>query len=60
MATEVKAYVPSYETVTVFHLRDLAAGTKTIIKSDKVKHLSVPHFEGLRIHNMLEFASQYP
>ena len=28
MATEVKAYLPSYETVTVFHLRDLASGTK--------------------------------
>ena len=31
LASEVKAYLPSYDTVTVWHLRDLAMGAKTII-----------------------------
>ena len=37
LSSEVKAYLPSYETVTVWHLRDLAMGVKRIIYSDKVK-----------------------
>ena len=42
LSSEVKAYLPSYETVTVWHLRDLAMGVKRIIYSDRVKHIDVP------------------
>ena len=31
------AYLPSYQTVTVFHCKDLAAGKRRIIKAAAVK-----------------------
>ena len=57
LSSEVKAYLPSYETVTVWHLRDLAMGVKRIIYSDRVKHIDVPQFEGLSIQDIFNFAS---
>ena len=44
LSSEVKAYLPSYETVTVWHLRDLAMGVKTIIPCDDIKFIDVPQF----------------
>ena len=49
LSSEVRAYLPGYETVTVWNLRDLAMGVKTIIKCDAVKVIDVPQFEGLAI-----------
>ena len=31
--TEADIYLPSYETVTVFHIRDLLAGKRRLIKA---------------------------
>ena len=58
--SECQAYLPAYETVTIFHLRDLQAGKRTRIHTDKVKHVQIPHFEGLKLENMIKFAKQYP
>ena len=60
LSSEVRAYLPSYETVTVSHLRDLAMGVKKIIRCKEVKVIDVPHFEGLAIKNIFAFASQTP
>ena len=38
------------------HLRDLAAGNKRIIKSDQVKVITIPQYEGLKVESILEFA----
>ena len=35
-------YLPHYENVTIYHLRDLASGKKKIIKGSDVKHFHVP------------------
>ena len=59
MTSKVRAYLSSYETMTIFHLRDLAAGKRSIIKCVDVKVLTVPYYEGLTIETMLEFASDY-
>ena len=53
MTSDVKAYLPSYEAVTIFHLKDLACGKRKIIKSDNIKQYTVPQFEGLTIETML-------
>ena len=37
LATEVGAYLSSYNTVTVWHLRDICAGKRRIIYSKDVK-----------------------
>ena len=42
LSSEAKIYLPPYETVTIFHLRDLAGNKRTRIKQDAVKHIDVP------------------
>ena len=60
LASEVRAYLPGYETVTIWHLRDLAMGVKTIINCDDVKVIDVPQFEGLAIKDIFEYAQNSP
>ena len=45
--------------MTIFHLRDMAAGQRRILKAANIKILQVPHYDGLTIKNMLEFAKPY-
>ena len=45
--------------MTVWHLRDLATGQKKYIRSDKVRVLNVPQFEGLTTADVLTFAKAY-
>ena len=59
MASDVRAYLPSYDVVTVYHLRDLVATQRKIIKCADVKVLQVPYFEGLSIKEMLDWAKAY-
>ena len=54
------AYLDSYATMTVWHLRDLMAGKRKLIKSKNIKYLHVPLFEGLSSADMLDWAKQYP
>ena len=56
LSFDVGAYLPPYDSVTVWHLRDLAAGKWTIIKATAVKTIQIPHFEGLTIDKMLVHA----
>ena len=60
LTSEVHAYLPGYDTVTVWHLRDLASGKRTIIKSQNIKHLHVPQFEHLAIKDMMAYCSGIP
>ena len=59
LASEVKAYLPSIDCVTIYFLKDIASGDRKFIKSDFVKHLSVPHFEGLTVEAFLEYSQKY-
>ena len=51
------AYLPSYETVTIFHMRDIVAGKRSRIKETDVKYINIPHFEGLNVGKFLEYAA---
>lgn len=57
---ECECYLPDYELVTIWHLRDLASGKRTRINCDKVKHITIPQFEGLNQEDMVNFARKYP
>ena len=46
--------------MTMWHLRDLAAGKKKLIKGTNVKHLNIPQYEHLTIEAFLKFAEDYP
>ena len=56
---DCRCYLSSYETVTIYHLKELMAGSRTRINADDVKHITVPHFEGLKMEAMFEWAAQY-
>ena len=60
MTSEAAVYLPSYEQVTIFHMRDLVAGKRRLIKATDVKHIAVPFFEGLSIETMIEWAKGQP
>ena len=53
------AYLPPYETVTVWHMRDLCSGKRKRILGTEVKHIMVPQYEGLSIKHMLEFGYNF-
>lgn len=56
LSNEVGAYLSSYETMTVWHLKDLAANNRRIIKCTAVKVMDVPQYEGLAIEKILMWA----
>ena len=49
LSSEVNAYLPQYDSVTVWHMRDLVANRRRRIKCADIKHINVPQFEGLGI-----------
>ena len=60
LTSDAGVYLSSYQTMTVFHMRDLVAGKRRMIKAVDVKFINVPYFEGLSIDEMLEFARDRP
>ena len=60
LETEVKCYLSSYETMTIFHLRDLASSRKLRLKADKVKHIAIPQFKTLSIKEIRKFIDEHP
>ena len=52
-------YLPPYENVTIWHLRDLASGKRKRIKGTQVKHIMVPQYQGLSIADMLRFGNHF-
>ena len=59
LSHDCRCYLSSYETMTVFHLRDLMSGRRRRIKADDVKVIQVPHFKGLKVEAMYQFAAQH-
>jgi hypothetical protein len=56
---EVGAYLPSYDTVTVWHMRDLVSGKRLRIKAKEIKHLNVPQYEDLKIEEFFKWAHNF-
>ena len=50
-------YLSSYESMTVWHMRDIVSGKRKRINQTDVKTITVPHFEGLNIERMLAYAA---
>lgn len=54
------AYLSTYQTMTIWHMRDLISGERSRIKESIVKQINIPYFEGLKIESFLEFAADKP
>jgi len=70
VAVDCSFYVPEYDCVTIYFLKDLMTGKKkckcnlciadhfvrnSVIKGKDVRHVSVPQYEGLTIEKIAEF-----
>ena len=60
LVSEVAIYLPPYESVTVFHMRDIVGGKRRMIKQADVRVIQVPFFEGLSIEHMMDWAKSRP
>ena len=60
LASECGAFLDSYTSMTVWHLRDIMSGKRRLVKRKEVKHIHVPMFEGLTTSDLLLFAKRYP
>ncbi len=53
-------YLSAYDTMTIWHMRDLASGRCTKILGTHVKHYNVPQYEGLTVEAFINFAKGFP
>ena len=60
LGTECGIYLDHYEVMTIWHLRDIAAGKRSKILCKDAKQVHVPQFKELKVEKMLEFARGYP
>ena len=58
MTQTVGAYCPDKDTVTVWHLRDMANGNKSYVKAKDIHHLYAPQYENLTVEKMMTWASR--
>jgi hypothetical protein len=56
LTVDCRAYEPPIQCVTVWHLRDQAAGTKGLVRADAIKHLAVPVYAALSMKEILLWA----
>ena len=56
---ECRLYVPSIESVTIAHLKDIITNKKLAIPLDNVRPINVPYYKGLSIEKILAFAGKY-
>ena len=59
LSYECMRYMPSLQTCTDIHLRDVMSGAKTSLKTYQIKTIDVPHYEGLTIKDILEYAGEH-
>ena len=59
MSSEVGAYCSTFETMTIWHLKDMASNKRRRIKCTQVQIIDIPHFEGLEVGKLLMFAEAF-
>jgi len=61
LSQNVKAYLPPKDVITIWHLKDLAAGKKGLIKGEQVRHLAVPQYDSISVEAIRDWAkARYP
>ena len=50
------AYCPHKDTCTIWHLRDMANGSKRYFKAKDIQHLYVPQYDSLTLEKMTDWA----
>ena len=55
LACDVGVFLPPYDNVTIYFLKDLMAGRKKMISTKMVKTIHIPQYEGLGVKEILRF-----
>lgn len=55
LAVDAGIYLPAYEQVTIYFLKDIVAMRKKAVKARAVRHISVPQYEGLALKDIAQF-----
>jgi len=56
---DAKVYVPPYNSVSIYFLKDLIYGKKRTIKLDSVKKIEIPQYFGLGLREIWNFLTQH-
>ena len=70
LTVDGEAYMPPFETVTVYFLKDIVEGTKLcksvekmltflVVSTHAVRHLPVPQYDNLSMAKILNYLAQY-
>ena len=57
---ECEVYVPPYDNVTIYFLKDILARRKAYITVDDVKTMHIPQYKNLSVEKILDFALDKP
>ena len=60
LTNDCQVYLSAYNTMTVWHMRELAGKKRRRIYLKEVQHIIIPQFEGLAIEDLLSYADMYP
>ena len=60
LANEVSWYLPPVDTVTIWHLRDMARGKRSHIKNSNLRVIHIPQYEGLTVETLHAEAKKNP
>ena len=56
LTVECHAYLAPFECHTIYFLKSIVSGSKLLIDNNRVRHLSLPQYEGLSIKDILQQA----
>ena len=60
LSMDANVYLPAYEVVTIYNMRDLMCNVRWRIKCHKIHHINVPQYAGLSIEEMMAWAVKRP
>ena len=60
LAGECEVYLPPYDNVTIYFLKDILARRKAYVHNDKVKTVHVPQYKNLSVEKVLELVVDKP
>ena len=59
LAVDANVFLPAYEQVTIYFLKDLISGTKKPIYGNQVRHVTIPQYEGLTLNDIADFVTKH-
>ena len=59
LSSEAGVYLPPAHTTNIWHLKDICANKRRLIRNSEVRVIALPFYEGISIEEILEFGSSH-